>query len=304
MEEQIRLAAFDWLKDQLLLHGDSLPRELLEHGFRFEGQVVTLVGPAGIWKPRQFETVPISISSTVNGPYEDTFSENGLLVYRYRGTDPDHRDNLGLQAAMKTRTPLIYFHGVIPGRYLPIWPIFILENHPHELFCLAAVDPAYAFAGKSANPSDIYADVINESTLSVRKYVMAYTKHRLHQTSFRERVIAAYNEHCALCSLKHRELLDAAHIIPDGEDLGEPIVQNGLSLCKIHHAAYDQDILGITPDYQIKMRKDILEEIDGPMLRYGLQELHNRTLYLPPKKGNWPDKERLEHRYSKFLNAV
>ena len=116
-------------------------------------------------------------------------------------------------------------------------------------------------------------------------------------------MIAAYGERCALCALRHRELLDAAHIIPDIEEAGEPIVKNGLSLCKIHHAAFDQNILGINPEYRIRMRNDILEEIDGPMLRYGLQELHDKTLYLPKRKNFWPDRDRLDIRYSKFLNA-
>ena len=303
MEEQIRLAAFDWLRTQVDVHGETIPKAFLEHGFKFQGQVITLLGPSGIWKPRQFDSIPISITSTVHGPYHDSFSEDGLLIYRYRGTDPQHRDNVGLREAMRTRTPLIYFHGVVPGRYLPIWPVFILENHPQQLYCLAAVDPAYAFHDGPADASDLYVKTQDESNLSIRKYVMAFTKRRLHQTSLREMVIAAYNEHCALCALRHRELLDAAHIVPDTEELGDPIIPNGLSLCKIHHAAYDQNILGITPEFQIKMRKDILVEIDGPMLQYGLQALHDRRIFLPSKKGNWPDPERLELRYAKFLKA-
>ena len=303
MEQAIRLSVFDWLKEQLFIHGDTLPRRLLEQGFHYNGERITLIGASGIWKPRQFEVIPISITSTVKGPYDDTFSENGLLIYRYRGDDPNHRDNVGLQEAMRTRTPLIYFYGIVPGRYLPVWPIFILENHPEQLYCLAAVDPAYAFQGNMISGDEIYDNQRSESMLSIRKYVFTYTKRRLHQTSFRERVIAAYDEHCALCTLRHRELLDAAHIIPDTEESGEPVIQNGISLCKIHHAAYDQNILGITPEYRIKMRNDILEEIDGPMLRYGLQELHEKSLYLPKKRALWPDRDRLESRYSKFLNA-
>jgi len=75
-------------------------------------------------------------------------------------------------------------------------------------------------------------------------------------------------------------------------------------LCKIHHAAFDQNILGINPDYIIKVRKDILEEIDGPMLKYGIQSLENQAIYLPYNKNNWPDKFRLEERFDLFLKAV
>ena len=303
MEESIRLAAFEWLKEQTALHGETLPRTLLERGFSFQGEHVTLVGASGIWKPRQFEIVPISITSTVKGPYDDAFSDDGLLIYRYRGTDPGHRDNRGLAEAMRTRTPLIYFYGVVPGRYLPVWPVFVVRNDPGRLQCMVAVDPGYALADQSSAGTSMYDHDDDDSSLSVRRYVTAFTRRRLHQLSFRERVIAAYDEHCTICALHHRELLDAAHIVPDNQERGDPVVPNGLSLCKIHHAAYDGNILGITPDYEVRIRGDILEEIDGPMLRYGLQELHKKSILLPRSKKNLPDRERLELRYQQFRRA-
>ena len=114
----------------------------------------------------------------------------------------------------------------------------------------------------------------------------------------------AYQNHCALCNIKHVELLDAAHIIADKEDIGDPIIQNGLALCKIHHAAFDSNFIGINPDYVIKIRKDLLSESDGPMLKYGIQYLDNTKLILPSKKIHWPDKERLEIRYLTFTKAA
>ena len=81
---------------------------------------------------------------------------------------------------------------------------------------------------------------------------------------------------------------------------GEPVIPNGLSLCKIHHAAFDSNIIGVTPDYQIIVRGDILRELDGPMLKYGLQEMHKQKIILPAKKAHWPDRKRLEIRFNKF----
>ena len=49
---------------------------------------------------------------------------------------------------------------------------------------------------------------------------------------------------------------------------------NGISLCKIHYASYDNFILGISPDYEINVCDDVLNEIDGPMLKYGIQSLN------------------------------
>jgi putative restriction endonuclease len=103
--------------------------------------------------------------------------------------------------------------------------------------------------------------------------------------------------------LRHRELLDAAHVIPDAEG-GKPIVNNGLSLCKIHLSAFDQNIIGINPDYIIQVREDVLEEIDGPMLKHGIQEMHGNKIILPHSNSKKPDKNYLAQRYEKFRDAI
>jgi putative restriction endonuclease len=114
----------------------------------------------------------------------------------------------------------------------------------------------------------------------------------------------AYEERCAVCALHHRELLDAAHIIPDKEERGIPVVSNGLALCKIHHAAYDQRILGIRPDYVVEIHHRLLEEIDGPMLRHGLQQHHGKPLMMTPaRRSECPDAGRLAIRYESFRSA-
>ncbi len=48
MEEQIRLAAFYWLRTQCEIQGEVLPRKMLVEGFEFQGERITLVGPSGI----------------------------------------------------------------------------------------------------------------------------------------------------------------------------------------------------------------------------------------------------------------
>ena len=129
-------------------------------------------------------------------------------------------------------------------------------------------------------------------------------KVRLHQRGFRERVLDAYQSQCALCRLKHRELLDAAHIIPDYEKDGLPVVTNGLALCKLHYAAFDQSILGIRPDYIVSIRADIRDETDGPMLKHGLQGLHNTRIVIPKSKRQRPAPELLERRWEQFIAAA
>ena len=101
LDSRIRQQAFDWLAEQVEVHGDVLPRRLLERGFERDGRRIHLVGPQGIFKPRDLR-LPLSITTAPSGPYDDSFSGD-LLRYRYRGTDPDHRDNEGLRQSMVER---------------------------------------------------------------------------------------------------------------------------------------------------------------------------------------------------------
>jgi putative restriction endonuclease len=104
--------------------------------------------------------------------------------------------------------------------------------------------------------------------------------------------------------LKHRELLDAAHIIPDTMPEGSSTIENGLSLCKLHHAAYDSFMIGVTPDYVLHVREDILEEEDGPVLQHGLKGLHESRLILPSLKSHYPSREALAWRFDRFTRLA
>jgi putative restriction endonuclease len=295
IDEAIRLKAFEWLKEQQAIHGDVLPRELLERGFEFEGERIPVIAPQGIFKPRYLE-LPLSITTAPKGPYNDSHSNDGYLLYKYRGTDPLHRDNVGLRQAMIRNTPLIYFYGLVPGRYLATFPVYIVGDDSASLTFKVAVDDVgvESLQGQS---------LVREGADGRRTYITTVVRQRLHQRSFRERVIRAYHDQCALCRLRHHELLDAAHIIPDIEPKGLPSVRNGISLCKFHHAAFDAHILGITPEYAIQIRGDVLKEEDGPMLQHALQELHGARIVLPRDKNSWPDKEALDIRYQRFKLA-
>jgi putative restriction endonuclease len=199
---------------------------------------------------------------------------------------------------MRTRTPLIYFNEIRNTMYQAAWPVMIIGDDPSALCVKSVIDPAY----RNLRPGMEF-DSVKESPLDLRRYITIETRRRLHQTAFRDLVIHAYDGHCTICRLHHPELLDAAHIIGDSEETGIPIIKNGLSLCKIHHAAYDQNILGIDSDYHVHIRKDILLEHDGPMLRHGLQELEGSTIILPRRFGERPDPDRLAERFDQFMTA-
>jgi putative restriction endonuclease len=301
-DNSVRVAAFGWLATQQALYGEVLPRKLLEQGFEFNGTRVPLVGPQGIFKPQILSEFPLSITTVPSGPYKDRFAPNGLLRYSYRGTDRRHRDNVGLRKAMASRIPLVYFHGIMPGKYMAVWPVFIVGDSPTELmFTVAVDDVAFVRMAPASQPIQEVPD--DAATVSRRAYITTLTRKRLHQRGFRERVIYAYRQQCACCRLRHDQLLDAAHIIPDTEPEGEPIVPNGIALCKLHHAAFDSFIIGITPEYIIRVRDDILAEEDGPMLKHGLQGMDGQRIVLPERARWRPDPELLGKRFELFKKA-
>jgi putative restriction endonuclease len=293
-DRSIREAVFNWLSDREQRNINVHTWNELTEGVVINGERITLAGATGIWIPHGFD-MPISLRTGADASYFDTIGDDGILTYAYRGNDPDHRENRGLKAAMQTRTPMVYFSAIRAGLYQAAWPITIFQDDPSRLCVRAAIDPAY-----SSFRQDAPLDSPIETPLDVRRYITVQAKRRLHQGAFRELVLEAYSRRCAICRLQHQELLDAAHILADSEVAGLPIITNGLSLCKIHHAAFDQNILGVSPDYRIHIREDILREHDGPMLKHGLQELDGGQISLPRRPSERPDPERLSIRFTSF----
>ena len=202
---------------------------------------------------------------------------------------------------MVERVPIVYFHAIEPGSYVAAYPVFVVEDHPEQLRFAMQVDDLYAAENDALGALAVVGEDVAEPR---RAYVTATFRRRLHQVAFRERVIRAYAERCALCRLRHQELLDAAHITPDSDAEGEPIVSNGVALCKLHHAAFDRFFFAIRPDYVIEVRPSVLRESDGPMLVVGLQQIHGQLIHLPRRPIDLPDRARLERRYEQFRQAA
>lgn len=295
-DDALRAAMFEHLARLTARHPEGIPSHLINE-FSFGDQSMRLIVQPGIWKPRQLDAA-LTIRTTFVGsptdrPYEDEIGPDQLLRYKWRGTDPDHSDNRALREAMRRRLPLAYFVGVARGVYEAIYPVFVVDEERVLNQFVVAIDEQQALLPALAGPQPEAA----------RRYSQRLLKLRLHQPIFRARVLRAYESSCAMCRLRQSELVDAAHILADTHPRGDPVVPNGLALCKIHHAAYDANILGIRPDLVIETRADILAEIDGPMLRHGLQGMHGGRLQVPRQLSARPDADRLEERYERFRAA-
>lgn len=245
----------------------------------------------GIWNPK-FLASTLSIISDPDSHYKDHHRDDGLIEYAYQ------KGNVGgvntkMRIAMENHDPIILLTKIATGVFVPTMPVYIVgDDQLNNRFLIAVDEAMVVLAGNPGSVSPIQ-----------KKYAEAIVRLRLHQPAFRGRVMRAYNTQCAICLLKHGELLDAAHIMPDAHELGVPEVSNGIALCKIHHTAYDQNFVGISPDYKIHVNSELMAEKDGPMLKHGIQEMNGRTLILPSKVQEQPNIAALEYRYTQFLNA-
>lgn len=302
----IRLAAFDALNQLVRRHGEALPWDAINQGFSFNGETLYFANRArGIFWPRQMQETALSIKTTVPrqgrvARYDDEdVASDGAFRYRFQGTDIDARDNRRLMRAMELDAPLIYFYGIGPGVYRPLWPVYISGADPSTLtFHVVAAAPD----APVLEPGRFAADT---KLLSVeRRYATVQAKKRLHQAAFRQHVLEAYEERCAVCRFPRPELLDAAHIRPDRDVRGHAEVPNGLALCKLHHGAFDTDLMGFRPDGIIELAPRLLATHDGPTLEHGLKGFAGKRLSTPDDPALHPRRDYLEERYERFLKTA
>lgn len=299
----IRIAAFEHVRRLTEVH-DSLTAIELKPGFVFQGERIPLVNPQrGIFKPQQMRFL-LSIKTVFPKPgarvwYDDQrevhrqiFEGDETIDYAFMGQNPDASDNRWLREAFENQIPVVYFLGIAPGRYQALLPAFILGWDASALKARVAFGVA-----------DQDTLVRPENALE-RRYALRSVRQRLHQASFREAVIAAYNGRCAVSGLPEAMLLDAAHIVADRDErLGQPIVPNGIPLSKIHHAAFDAHLIGIDPDYRLHVSERLLGQNDGPMLA-AMKRLNGEAIQMPARVRDRPDRDRLAVRFERFRSAA
>jgi putative restriction endonuclease len=303
IDQRMRQAAFLEVRRRAELR-DQLTSEDLALGFQFEGRRYPLVNPQrGIFKPREMAGL-LSIRTVVprsgarvwyddqREAHQQIYAGDEFVDYAFMGKNPDAAENRWLRDAMVNRTPIVYFLGTAPGLYQPIIPTFIVGWDAGQLRAQLSF----------GLPGELKADPA-ESAVE-RRYALREVKVRLHQATFRAAVITAYGGRCALSGLPERLLLDAAHIAADGhERLGQPIITNGIPLSKLHHAAFDAHLIGVSPDYRVVVSDRLLAVRDGPTLE-ALKQLNGNLINFPRRMQDRPDRERLEMRFEEFRKGA
>lgn len=295
-DDDIRSSCFASLDVLCAKHGPELPYSGgLDAGFAFRGRRVPFLNyQKGIYRAAaQRGPAALSVNTSYKSPYDDQETPDGF-VYAYRAGDIDQPDNRALRAASDLQVPIVYFVGTRPGWYRPEWPVFVTSDDPLRR-CVTLT------SGRMIGPYDEREAVLPDDPIE-RRYAVRETRVRLHQARFRARVLPAYANQCTICRLKETRLLDAAHIVSDTDVAGEPTVTNGLSLCSIHHRAFDEDLVGVSPDYEVRVHPRLLDEEDGPMLDL-LKGSHMKAIVLPRRSASRPDRELLAVRFERFATS-
>ena len=293
----LRQAAVTRARQLIQAYEDMVPLERLREGFQFEGQRISFGSfQKGIHRGRvQRGPAALTLTTSYKDPYADKFDDEAArFTYAYRAGPIDQADNRALRSAYELRTPLVYFRALHPGLYLVVAPMFVTADDP----ATRTVVLETGLPVQDMQPGGLV------SGPDVRAYATREARYRLHQQRFKLDVMRAYRYRCAICALRERELVQAAHIVPDTDPEGIAAVVNGLALCAIHHLAFDRNLLGVDPTGVIHIADRLLREIDGPMLRTGLQGFHGAKIGLPRKPDDRPDPVRLETRFDRFVRAA
>ena len=296
-DDDVRSSCFAALDVLLAKHGPDVPYVALAQGFNYRGRKIPFLNRAfGIYRAADAQRGPAALSlnsSFSQRRYQDEETPDGV-IYRYQDGPIDNHFNTWLRSAHLLDVPLVYFIGTGRNWYRPVYPTFVREDMPEHRSVLLEF-------GKMAGSYD-EREPLHVVDANERRYVVRQVKQRLHQAQFRRAVLPAYHEKCAICRLREPQLLDAAHIVGDLEERGEPVVSNGLSLCSIHHRAFDEDLVGVSPDHEVHVARRLLEDEDGPMLEL-LKGFHGQRIIVPERRSWQPDRDRLAARFDRFVAA-
>jgi putative restriction endonuclease len=123
-----------------------------------------------------------------------------------------------------------------------------------------------------------------------RKSIAAIINKKLRDISFKSRVLTAYGFECAFCGIQLK-LVDAAHIVPASCLNSSDETCNGISLCALHHRAFDRALVTLNQEYQIILNDKELTKLkksghDGELKRF-IKDLRP-IIKVPPSVNDRP----------------
>jgi putative restriction endonuclease len=142
----------------------------------------------------------------------------------------------------------------------------------------------------SEDPQSVDDQDIKDQVPEPRQYAVFSARKALREANFKERVLTAYSNACAMCGVQLR-LIDAAHILPVAHPDSTDETSNGVALCALHHRAYDRGLVTFDAHYRIHRNEAMEHDLVAQSLDGGLTGFQDRlfpTIEVPPTRADRP----------------
>lgn len=305
-EQRRRLAAFAHVERLSADYGGLTGRQL-DLGFRFDGEYIPLVlMMQGIGKPARMQYLLSlrtawprkgAIYADQEIAHAQILSGSEEIVYDFMRGGPDRAPNRWLREAWELQLPVIYFLAVAQAFYQAFMPVWVVDWDPT--------------AGEYGQVRLAFGLLGGERPLLARerRAGLRVVQTQLRRANFRERVVSAYGQRCAISGAggKHPSERERTRRLLGVLDLGggaapSDAASEGLLLTKLHRAAFEAGMIGIDADYRVRASRRLLAESSVPF-HTALQELDGAQLQLPRRPEDRPNRDLLALRYREFVNA-
>lgn len=214
-----------------------------------------------------------------------------------------HNGALGFSPSIQIREAALrraYIKGVAPWEKdneeiaIAFRPDFIVEyiRNLESLHSFGESEQDLEVLEESIETPDIVNDAEISGVAAERQTAVVNVKKKIRDNSFKSRVLTSYSNHCAFCGVQLK-LIDAAHIVPVQHD-GTDETSNGISLCALHHRAFDRNLVTFNADYQIVTSQKNFDKLREIGLDGGAEKFINdlrAVILLPPTISDRPHVE-------------
>lgn len=119
---------------------------------------------------------------------------------------------------------------------------------------------------------------------------LAIIKQRVNQDAFRAMILSNYDYRCAITGMDIQSLLVASHIIPWAINENERLTpENGICLSPLYDKTFDKGYIGILPNYEIVLSKELKENNQKPFFLNSFAPIEHKKIILPEEHIPNPD---------------
>lgn len=163
-------------------------------------------------------------------------------------------------------------------------------EHARELHGLG-VDSTYVEIAERVVKTQLVSDPAIQDLPEQRQLIVTETARWSRSSTFKKKVLSAYDNRCAVTRRKLR-LVDAAHILPvQAGDQSIDSVRNGIALSPTYHRAFDRGLIYLDESMEMQLNVEAVTNLARLGLDTGIRGFssHLGRIHLPHNSELHPD---------------